>query len=122
MESTMSSFSGMIDEAGIWTRALSDAEIDSLYKPAMIGIDEFSKPSFSLYPNPASEKVRVVLNNQHHGQVNLHVMNALSQTVYSEQLKSSIHELVIDQLPRGFYFVKIETNSGTSFSRKLIIQ
>ncbi len=88
---------------------------------SFVGFDNNSNNLFaSLYPNPASNILRVESKINTTSQ--LSIINALGQTLYTENLPANKHliEISTTNFPSGIYFVKLSTNNNSS-TQKLII-
>jgi multisubunit Na+/H+ antiporter MnhE subunit len=89
------------------------------------GIREASLNSdFSLYPNPATDKLNVVLTNKKAESVSVKVFNNLGQLVKTAQLGTATdinNQIDLTGLSSGIYVVKTTVGNASS-SKKLIIQ
>lgn len=74
---------------------------------------------FAIYPNPATDKVIVVLNNSNSNSA-IQVLNALGQVVLTKTNLTEKNELNTESLAKGVYFVRV-TNGKESSTSKLII-
>lgn len=74
---------------------------------------------FAVYPNPATDKVTVYLNNASQN-TQIQVLNALGQVVISKSNVSDKNELNTESLSKGVYFVRV-TNGKELSTTKLII-
>ena len=78
-----------------------------------------------MYPNPASESVKVTFSSEESANAVVTVVNLMGQTVYTENV--NIHEgynmvnLSVNQFTSGVYMVNIKTDKGTS-TQKLIVK
>lgn len=85
-----------------------------------VGLAENSIESkMSVYPNPATDKVVVYLNDVT-ANTKIEVMNALGQVVLATSNVSDKNELNTESLAKGVYFVKV-SNGKESATSKLII-
>ena len=100
------------------------------------GIEEISSADFKVYPNPASDNLQLIINEQVDIQtiaiyniagrlVNLSSLRRTKQSNTTRDYFTNVHndEIQIDvsQLNEGIYFLKIKTKQA-SFSKKLIIK
>ncbi len=94
-------------------------------KTIIVGVDEegMALSNLSLYPNPAREVIFIDAN-QFLGEVQIELFDSKGARVYTTKriLNGGTTEVVsLSDLPRGFYFVKLQ--SGThSLQRKMILQ
>lgn len=86
-----------------------------------VGIEKLSVESekWRLWPNPADDRITIEWNENLAASITL--LNALGQEVYRNKLEEEKTEINISHLPKGIYFVKIESSRG-SLVKKLIIQ
>jgi len=80
----------------------------------------------NVYPNPATDVVRVKLNALSSGNAQMFVTDMTAKPVMQKTLGLTMGEnnveLQISSLPAGVYMMKIVTADGTSVSRKLVKQ
>ncbi len=77
-----------------------------------------------LYPNPANEKVRLVLTLEKQQNINLSIVNNIGSLVYSEDLNNVEqikHDISVDRLAPGVYHVIIRGNNVNAV-RKLVVE
>lgn len=76
-----------------------------------------SLANINLYPNPANDKINIVLNNTNDVQ-NLTITDVTGRTIYSEKVVSNSIEVNTENYPTGIYFCKIigaKTNETLKF-------
>lgn len=94
---------GVIDEFGIWNRALTQQEITNLYN-ASLSIEDFSINTISIYPNPTTS----LLNFKSAVQVEkILIYNMLGQLVQQEKVNALEGTINIENLAQGTYIVKV---------------
>lgn len=101
------------------TGATNPVYIDNLYfvNSPTAGLDDFDSASFNVYPNPSNNVWNVKSNNT---VINaIHVFDVLGKQVLSLQPKSNNVSIDANELTKGLYFAKIESDTGIS-SIKLI--
>lgn len=112
---------GVIDEVRIYNRVLTPAEMDMLCDPAQIlNTTEIPSeiPSFRMYPNPATDQVKVSLQGGEY----LNVYNALGELVYSERFNGGQDmEFAVSGWVPGIYTVVV-TSQEAIHSEQLVIQ
>jgi len=75
----------------------------------------FDKSDFSVYPNPVTSELSVLLP------ANEIIAEAVIYNLAGQQvLQSNQNHIDVRSLPSGTYFLKATTTNGTSFSRKVI--
>lgn len=90
-----------------------DADID-----VTLNISEFSKTEFSIYPNPATDRVNFKSPNGETFQVGIY--NVLGRKVMDAEI-SGDSSINISNLQSGIYLVQFGKGQG-SFTKKLIVQ
>lgn len=84
----------------------------------VIGVKEnaMNMVNFNVYPNPASEAVKVELENNKNAE-SINIVNALGQKVASF---TNTNKISISELPKGLYY--IEVKSDGYFGRKPLVK
>jgi len=88
------------------------------------GENENGLVQFGLYPNPANEKVRLILALEKQQNIKLSIVNNLGSLVYTEDLSNVEHlrhDIPVDRLAPGVYHVIVSGNNVNAV-RKLIIE
>ena len=78
-----------------------------------------SQHQVSIYPNPASSKVRISVAESGNVQISIHDLSG--RTVLQRDGNGPNHTIDISDLPKGAYFVRL-VGTGWSEVRKLIVQ
>ncbi|MDF3026119.1 MAG: hypothetical protein K0S23_426 [Fluviicola sp.] len=78
-----------------------------------LGLDEFDN-TFSIYPNPANDKLNIQLNNGKQASVEL--LDLLGNSVYSAEIGAT-KTIGIAHLNAGIYIVKVTNNNQVSSTR-----
>jgi len=86
-----------------------------------VGIEEGELSGVEVYPNPASDFVMVAIPNSVEGLVEMNVLDALGNLVYSKTANSGVNQVDVSALAKGIYFLEMRTDSGR-YRRKIIIQ
>ncbi len=91
---------------------------DAVHSCPTVGLleqDDFND-KFSLYPNPASDRVSIV--NKSNDPYEIRLVDVVGNTVFKSNMEMKL-EIDISELPNGMYVLKI-TNLQGSFYTKLI--
>lgn len=128
-------FNGIIDDFGVWNRALNQSEInnltyvDSTCQTLVIntGILSLNPPTFqntvTIYPNPANDHITIDCGNL--ANVNgWHVVitNTLGQEVFNQPMNTQQYVVPLNSWTgQGVYFVKIYDASNNLMNTKKII-
>lgn len=81
-----------------------------------LSTDNFAKPNFNIYPNPAKDIIHVALEDELQLE-NVVIYNNLGQKV------QTVNQSTIDvtSLAKGLYFIEVHTNQGKA-SKKVVIE
>ena len=87
-----------------------------------VGITQLSDNSASvnIYPNPASDRINIEINNQNDSYT-LEILNTIGQVVLSKQINNSVEQVDLSGQAAGVYFVKLQSVNN-SVVRKIIKQ
>jgi Concanavalin A-like lectin/glucanases superfamily/Secretion system C-terminal sorting domain len=90
-------FDGDIDDIFLYDRALTDSEIGGLFN-ANAGIQEHIHAKFKVFPNPSSDFLNVIVENEYVSSFSIYSYDGklYKQEIFSEQIN-------IEELPRGTY-------------------
>jgi len=95
--------------------------IDNISTPAtkkgkciLEGINENTKATFSIVPNPATDNVTITAGNSFH---TIEVLSFLGQVVLSQPNSGITAQMDISNLTNGVYFVRIISENGTSVQK-----
>ena len=91
----------------------------SLIETTCTGIEENEVFIADIYPNPAYDKLHVVLNN--YAQSIIQVFNGLSQTIFQEHFSHKI-DVDVNDFSSGLYFYQIENGKGKYKTGKFLIK
>lgn len=108
MDSQLAPFHGIIDDAGIWTRALSQNEITLLYTTTT-GIRNLSnKEGLILHFNPELQQLKISLkyiSPADPGEIQ--IFNSSGQLIHSEIIYGSENAISLTSLSNGVYLVNV---------------
>ena len=129
-------FKGKVDDIGMWNRALTQAEITSLYQSEVscqsLVINSGTLSSYNpavyqstvtIYPNPANDHITIdcgILANV----VGYHIeiVNTLGQVVFNQPMNTQQYNVPLNTWSgTGVYFVKIYDASNNLLNTKKII-
>ncbi len=89
---------------------------------SLIGNTEFSNPqSIKMTPNPAKENLNIIVENDQIKSLSIVDVKG-NMVLRKDNLLSSNVNLDISFLNQGFYIVKIDCESGSSTTKKLIVK
>ena len=121
-------FIGKIDDFGVWDRALTPNEVTNLYN-AVDGINEIQKGDlFSIYPNPASEKLSINFNSKNMEQINnefwVEISSISGKMIKKENYngKDLMNGMSISDLKSGVYFINIYNDKITDHHKFVKIE
>ena len=108
-------FFGLIDDIGIWNRALTQEEISSLYSGSSLGINEASQSNvFSVFPNPAQSVINVNIEANRVGSV-FTIYDNTGKAVKTGKLNSSNTTIEVNELSGGIYTFNVGGNRSQTF-------
>lgn len=108
-------FSGVVDDLKIYDRALTAAQISSLYTTNTLTSENFNANNLEvgLYPNPVNDILNIDTNEE-----------ILSVEVFALQgqkvLSSKQNKINVAELPAGIYLVRIEDVNNNIATKKII--
>jgi hypothetical protein len=92
--------------------AINGISFVTVLKAGPAGFGEFDKVAVSIYPNPASEVLNIVLSDSRDASVEIY--SSLGQRVYTGEITGNHARVTISALQKGIYFIKVyDNNSGT---------
>lgn len=98
-----------------------DGVISRVIPSPIIGFEDQENSTFTLYPNPAEDKVTLQLTNGLISSVTL--LDMKGSVLFSEEaLQVAQKEINIANLSQGIYLLKLTTQNNTSYSKKLVIE
>ena len=113
---------GVIDDIGIWNRALSQAEITGLF--TTLGTEQIPvNNQITVYPNPAKEQITIDCGNlSNTSGWSYKIVNTLGQEVLNGEINSQQNEISLNSLNgTGVYLVKIYDASNNLMNTKKIV-
>ena len=106
---------GLLDDIGIWNRALTQEEITSLYSGSSVGIYEVSQSNlFSVFPNPAQSIINVNIDAKLLGSV-FTIYDNIGKAVKKGKLNSINTTIEVNDLSGGIYSFSVGGNSKQTF-------
>ncbi len=92
---------------------------ERLYFRTAVGIDAVAGETVSLYPNPASGRVTLVLSG-FDGEVTVEIVDMNGRTVTKHSTLNTEYSIDLSRVAKGAYFVRV-TGSNQSVVRKLMV-
>lgn len=87
---------------------------------------DLTKPTLSIYPNPAKGRINIDLGETAYNKLDLRVVSINGQLVHNEQVlsdKGSKFRLDLSKLAAGLYIVQLKDDEGNiSLTEKIILQ
>ncbi|MFM9056322.1 MAG: LamG-like jellyroll fold domain-containing protein [Bacteroidota bacterium] len=98
-------WNGILDDIGIWNRALTQQEITALFNGGTVGIGDGSNdPSYSVHPNPTNDAIHIKVDERSVGST-FTVIDSYGKTVISDRILESDFRLELQDLPSGMYLL-----------------
>ncbi|WP_162198235.1 LamG-like jellyroll fold domain-containing protein [Geofilum rubicundum] len=108
-------FKGAVDELRIYSRALSQSEVEAVKNHALVGTktEKMVEMDWKFFPNPVKNKLMLELGHGPAAEVEINVMDISGSTRVLE-VKQEAQHLIVDmrELPAGIYFIEILSNEA----------
>jgi len=82
----------------------------------VVGIDELSKASVNIYPNPNNGIFNIITSEQ----ANITIYNMLGEMVLTKVLNGGNHVLSLNSHPKGVYFINIQQNENVTTYKMIV--
>jgi hypothetical protein len=115
---------GVLDDIGIWNRALNQEEISNLYNTTITGFSSpFEANTIKVFPNPASDHITIDYGNfAFTNGYNLKIENFLGQPVFQTRISQQSDKISLSNWGgNGLYFVKICDSQGNTIATRKIV-
>lgn len=86
-----------------------------------LGLEGVKNSTFSVFPNPASDRVQIKTTGQQ-GSMNVRITDQKAQLILTKKLSEGIENIDLSNIAKGMYFLEIEFGNGQHEWTKLIIQ
>jgi hypothetical protein len=104
-----------MDNIEVYQRAISDAEVTTLFEGGTLSVNSQPKEIFSSYPNPVVDYLHFSSKEVY----SVDIFNVLGAKVSSQKV---INNVDMTQLNQGIYFVKAKNNKGLEISTIKVIK
>jgi hypothetical protein len=122
-------FKGKLDDIRLFNYALTNTEIDALYKlgphESKVIENEFVTSNELIFPNPSSDKIRISLINPASDNIIFYLHDISGKIVLSKTLQlnnTNAFDIDISTLPCGTYIATLITGQHSSHSRLIIMR
>lgn len=95
-----------------WGYGKADGFATMLSSCLFLGLDEKENLDFSVYPNPASDKLNI--SYKYNQATNYSISNVFGETVLAGTFIQSENIISVQQFPAGFYFIRIIAEGNES--------
>jgi len=120
-------FHGLIDEIRIYRKALPREQVARIvtdtvgFTGGTLAIsDNETSDQFSIYPNPASDRVSVSIAT---GQIQtVQLIDALGRVVFTQSVNEASTVVDLSQLQTGHYFMKVITEKGNQQIQRISVR
>lgn len=115
------SFTGTLDDIGVWRRVLSDKEITNLLTSDGSGIRGADhQVTCSVFPNPTSG-VAIVSFSEEQTNTRIQLYDAEGRIIQEEYFSGSTFTIDCNRLSPGIYFLQTTGNGVSAARRKLLV-
>jgi photosystem II stability/assembly factor-like uncharacterized protein len=89
-----------------------------------VTVNNYSKGNdIMLYPNPASNKIIIILEVQIQEQIKFTISNLYGQKIMEKEFyNQGFNEVDVSSLPEGLHLIKIESKSGHAYKKFIIVR
>jgi hypothetical protein len=99
-------WNGLLDDIGIWNRALTQQEITALYNGGSTGIDEMADGiSFSVFPNPAHDEINIRVEERCVG-MPFTLCDIYGKAVINGRVGEGAFSMDVSNLAKGVYILQ----------------
>lgn len=99
---------GLLDDIGIWNRALTQQEVTALYNGVGSGVDfTLEDAALSGYPNPATDQLSVELEDALIGN-SYSVVDFTGRVVFTGQISANRTLLDLQTFAKGVYLLRVD--------------
>lgn len=113
-------FKGLMDDLGIWNRALNPQEITDLFSSTLSSQDFYNETKAIVYPNPFNDEIRISLSdNQNYS---IKIINPLGQELKSFKMNNQESIVSLSELNSGVYIVNFYNSENKLVNSKKIIK
>ena len=97
---------GLLDDIGVWNRALTEQEITDLYDSVLSTNPIAYESNFKIYPNPTNDHITIEFGNLDNVEGwNIKIINILGQEVLSQPMDND--KINVSELSKGVYIIRI---------------
>jgi hypothetical protein len=89
-------------------------------KQEATAVDPYQASTLSVYPNPASDYIRIDLDEAMVGTVNMY--NVTGSRVLHRQIDSKNMEIDLSSLNAGMYLISIDSDNYSSRTTKILVR
>jgi hypothetical protein len=110
-------YKGRMDDLRVYSRVLSATEIQALYSaPNAVSEISAQAPAFAIYPNPATDKMRIDTELSWETAA---IYDVLGKKVWTGKFET---ELNLDRIEAGHYVLTLTNENGSVYSKKFVKQ
>lgn len=99
-------------------------EVFSNFASLYVDLEDIAEPEMTVFPNPASYQINVLLKAMEPGSYKIQLMNLLGQEVYAEEieyLQNTKVSVPLESFQNGIYFMNLSHNQELLYSEKIVI-
>lgn len=111
-------YAGLLDDVGVWTRALTQFEITALYNSTTTGLsNNNANQSYNVFPIPSKGNVNVKLNNTFVGK-QFNIVDQLGKIISTGTIDNETVAVDLSNYAAGVYY--FETSDKSVKGLKLV--
>ncbi len=116
-------YKGQIDDVMLFTKALSEDEINDLHYYNPTHTDSKSKQSLSVYPNPGNGQYRIISNAENaKNNYTINIIDCTGRFIKSFIIDSVIMDISLIDSPNGLYLLQLYNDSGELIQTNQIVK
>jgi len=81
-------------------------------------VSDIEEETISIFPNPSAEWIFIRSNITY----NLKIIDSFGKQVYSTTNYSLSHQINVNNLTKGCYFIILESENGKNHKKKIVVQ
>jgi hypothetical protein len=119
---TNSTTASRIASISVFVTGLPVQIVTVIQEASTVGVVENHDQTIRIFPNPSRGLFKVAMENTSAGEIEVSLLDISGRTILTETINgSSETTFELSEAPRGYYFVRLKSDSGTSVRRVIII-
>lgn len=86
------------------------------------GVTQNKMEKIRIYPNPASTKLVVSIDETGNSYYNAEILDMTGNTIYSKPISANISEISLNNLPTSIYLIRLTSENGKPYCKQFIVK